>query len=327
MTANTNDKLVKQLQAIEKDTPQAKAVLSELWEQNEKLIDYFIHKFTGLNKEESGFEDMKQQSYIGFYKAAYTFDASKEITFSTYAAYYIRAEIYRYYNNNSNSIRIPVCMQARIRNSLKIKTEIEAEEGSNITHREALQSLGLSEEKVNNTLTAIQAAKTFSIYIGTTGEESDDRPLVEMLSSGYNLEKSVVDQVWLNELRTYLYKSIKGLSKPRQFIITRYYFGNMPFSEIGVKLGISKQAVHCALNNALAELRRCKYSRILAEFLPADGMERAYKLLNAEMKENAEIKAQKAAQKAKKAETIREETAALFAGMNIDEYSRGLLVV
>ncbi len=300
MTAYNSEKLVKKLQTMEKNTPQAKAVLSELWEQNEKLIDYIIHKFTSLNKGESGFEDMKQQSYIGFYKAAYTFDTSKGVAFFTHAAYHIRGEIQRYYYNNSNSIRTPEYMQTRIRNSIKAKTEIEAERGSKITDREALQSLGLSEEKVNNTLTAIQAAKTFSIYIGTTGEESDDRPLVEMLSSGYNIEKAVIDQVWLKELRKYLYKSIKGLNKSRQFIITSYYFEYMPLSEIGVKLGISKQAVHCALNSALSELRRCKYSRILAEFLPVDGMERAYKRLNAEMKQNAEMKAEKTTKRTKK---------------------------
>ena len=54
----TNEELIERLQAAGEGTPDAAAIMGELWGQNIRLVRLTVHRLTGLNVGVQGFEDM-----------------------------------------------------------------------------------------------------------------------------------------------------------------------------------------------------------------------------------------------------------------------------
>ncbi|MCD8157691.1 MAG: hypothetical protein LUD77_02015 [Clostridiales bacterium] len=219
----SNEKLIEKLQAKKKGTPTAKAILSELLERNERLVETFIHRFTGLKKSDPDFEDVKQQSYFAFYAAAYTFDTSKGYAFSTYLYFYIQKESGQAYYNSGFNIRIPRNMRSRIKKMYRLKSEAEAERGHKVNNEEILKEMGLSEESTKLTLSAIEKLKTISLYKPLKSGEVEETNISDTIVSEFDLESNTIEQVWLTELREYLFKSLKGLSQVKQNIIIQHF--------------------------------------------------------------------------------------------------------
>ncbi len=111
----TNEELIERLQAAEKGTRDAAAIMGELWEQNKGLVKLAIRKATGLPVGEQGFEDLQQQAYFGFHAAAYMFDPATGYKFSSFVIKRIQWELSRYYENHGYSFRIPRYITRRLR--------------------------------------------------------------------------------------------------------------------------------------------------------------------------------------------------------------------
>ena len=109
----TNEELIERLQAAGEGTPEAAAIMGELWGQNIRLVRLTVHRLTGLNVGEQGFEDMEQQAYFSFHAAAFTYDPAGKWKFSTYVAKRIGWELCRYYERGGFTIRIPTYMKQR----------------------------------------------------------------------------------------------------------------------------------------------------------------------------------------------------------------------
>ena len=125
----TNEELIERLQAAGEGTPGAAAIMGELWGQNIRLVRLTVHRLTGLNVGEQGFEDMEQQAYFSFHAAAFTYDPAGKWKFSTYVAKRIGWELCRYYERGGFTIRIPTYMKQRFRDCAKKKRELERETG------------------------------------------------------------------------------------------------------------------------------------------------------------------------------------------------------
>ncbi|NFV67962.1 sigma-70 family RNA polymerase sigma factor, partial [Clostridium botulinum] len=74
-----------------------KKYLNSLIEKNENLIFKVANKYKNKNIE---LQDLTQQGFLGFLKAVDKFDESKKVKFSTYAYYWIEAEISSFFNFN-----------------------------------------------------------------------------------------------------------------------------------------------------------------------------------------------------------------------------------
>ncbi len=159
----TNEELIERLRAAGEGTPGAAAIMGELWGQNIRLVRLTVHRLTGLNVGEQGFEDMEQQAYFSFHAAAFTYDPAGKWKFSTYGAKRIGWELCRYYECGGFTIRISTYMKQRFRDCAKKKRELERETGRAVTYEEALNAMGLHPAAVAGTLAALRKQETASL--------------------------------------------------------------------------------------------------------------------------------------------------------------------
>lgn len=266
----TNEELAAALQAAGRDTPEAASIMEELWSRNIKLIRYTVHKWTGLNAGEDGFEDMEQQAYFGFHAAAYTYDSASGANFATYAVLRIRWELSRYFENNGYTVRIPAYMQQRLRKAAEKRRELTAETGRAVSFEAALQALGLSPAAVAGTLSVMNRLETASLDAETYSDEGDGLSLLARLDSGADVEEDVIGWVWHQELHELLFKALQDVPERARGVILRRFFVGVPWAKLEREYGATRQTMWEWENDAFRAIRTGEYGGELAEFCPTE---------------------------------------------------------
>lgn len=277
----TNEELIERLQAAGEDTPDAAAIMEQLWAQNIRLVRLTVHRLTGLNVGEQGFEDMEQQAYFSFHAAAYAYDPAEGLAFSTFFSKRIKWELCRYYERGGFTIRIPVYMKQRFRDCAKKKRELERETGRAVTYEDALNAMGLHPAAVAGTLAALRRQETASLEAEAYGsEDGDSVSLLDKLADGADMETDVIERVWQRELHAALMSALQDVPEVARGIISRHYFGGMSIGHMAQEYGITRQAVYDREQKAFRSIRAGRYGAELAEFMPSmSKKERADRLI------------------------------------------------
>lgn len=84
----------------------------------------------------------------------------------------------------------------------------------------------------------------------------DVTELTEYVESQYVKDINPLDDLYLHEVKSILYKAIQRLSQEEQMIIYSYFFGELSERQIAEKLGISKTAFHYRKQKILNELKK-----------------------------------------------------------------------
>lgn len=266
----TNEELIERLQAAGEGTPDAAAIMGELWEQNIRLVRLIVHRLTGLNVGEQGFEDMEQQAYFSFHAAAYAYNPAEGLAFSTIFSKRIKWELCRYYERGGFTIRIPTYMKQRFRDCAKKKRELERETGRAVTYEEALNAMGLHPAAVAGTLAALHKQETASLEAEAYGnEDGDSVSLLDKLADGADIEGDVIEQVWQQELHAALMSALRDVPEDTAAVIVRHYFHGIPFGRIAEEKGLTRQTLHERKTAAFQTIRAGRYGAELAEFMPS----------------------------------------------------------
>lgn len=266
----TNEELIERLQAAGEGTPEAAAIIGQLWEQNAGLVRLTVHKVTGLNQGEPGFEDMEQQAYFGFYAAVYSYDPAAGLAFSTVVSKRIKWELCRYYERGGFTIRIPAFMRRRLKKCAETRRQIEAETGRAVTYEAALSTMGLHPASVAGTLAALRRLETASLEAEAYGsEDGDSVSLLDKLADGTDIEADVIERVWQQELHAILIKALQDIPEDVQVIISRHFFGGVYPSRISQEYGVTKQSIYDREQKAFQSIRAGRYGAELAEFMPS----------------------------------------------------------
>ena len=274
----TNEEMIIRLRASG-DKPKEEKIITELWERNIRFVRLTVHQLTGLSYSDTDFEDMVQQAYFGFRAAVYTFDPVKYIKFTTYAWNRIKWELCRYYEQNGLAVRIPAYMKKRLRDGAKMKMQLEMETGHLVSHKVALQTLGLSPAAIVGTLETISKLETLSLDSFIAGD-TDGATYLDMLASDEDVADDVVEQEWVKELRKLLFSALQDISEEAREIIIRHYFHGISFSQMAKERGLTGQAIWNKQNNAFMSIRTGKYGQALAEFMPSTpSFDRAQRLI------------------------------------------------
>jgi RNA polymerase sigma-32 factor len=125
--------------------------------------------------------DLIQEGNVGLVEALSRYDPYREIRFSSYAQYWIRAMILRFLLDNFRLVRLGSTRAGRkLFFQLQKERERLIQEGVNPTHKVLAERLGVAESEVD-AVDLHMRAPALSLH-GPASEGSDGRPLAEVVA-------------------------------------------------------------------------------------------------------------------------------------------------
>ncbi len=204
-------------------------------------------------------QDLIQQANIGLMKAADRFDPNRENRFSTYAIWWVRAEIQDYMRANMSIVRRPNSPQTR-RAAVQIAAlEAEMTSGPRIDRAEAemrlADALGVNIERVVD-LRAQVTGRDHSLNVPVSGDDGEDR-IALLVDPGSFEEPAPMRRLEAAALRRALVDALSGLpDRERDIIIaTQVHDPPATLESLGARYGISKERIRQLRERGFERLR------------------------------------------------------------------------
>ena len=247
------------LQALVQDGIMAR---EHIIKANTRLVVSIAKRYMGRGVP---FLDLIQEGNLGLMKAVEKYDVHKGFRFSTYATWWIRQTITRAIADQSRTIRVPVHMSDRIRQTYKATHDLEQRLGRVPTPEELAMELGLDLQKVQWILQVSWMPLSLESPVGDDEDSElgmfiEDELTPTPIQSAYDsMLKEKIDEVL-------------GTLSPREARVLRLRFGldtGVPYTleEVGEKFGLTRERIRQIEGKALRRLRHPRRSRQLKEYL------------------------------------------------------------
>lgn len=240
-----------------KDKGDEKA-LHELIESYTRLVISLASKFRNYGLPMG---DLIQEGNVGLMQAAERFDPDRDVRFSTYASWWIRASIQDYVLRNWSIVRTgtTAAQKSLFFNLRRLRSKIEAraeEEGLNDENRaEIAEELNVKVKDVEVMEARLSGAdSSLNARIGEDGDEEWQN----MLAAEDPNPEDVVTEMRDSETRSeWLNKALGKLDEREQQIIRERHltYETVTLEELGKELGISKERVRQLESRAMSKLR------------------------------------------------------------------------
>lgn len=205
--------------------------------------------------------DLIQEGNVGLMQAAERFDPSRDVRFSTYASWWIRAAIQDYILRNWSIVRTgtTAAQKSLFFNFRRLRAKIE-----NKTEKEGLDNAGrvmiakeLGVEVKDVEQMEGRLAGTDHSLNARVGEDSEDEWQNFLADEGPNPEEVVIGMKDAKTRSQWLQTALGGLSDRERTIISERHLNYEPVTleDLGKTLGISKERVRQLEQRAMDKLR------------------------------------------------------------------------
>ncbi|MCF3641192.1 RNA polymerase factor sigma-32 [Rhizobium sp. TRM95111] len=254
---------------LERDEEQA---LAQAWKQHSdqearnriamahmRLVVSMATKFRNFGLPMS---DLVQEGYIGLLEAAARFDPAREVRFSTYATWWIRASIQDYVLRNWSIVRggTSSAQKALFFNLRRLRARLARGDRyltSEAVHQEIAAALKVSPADVR-TMDARLSSSDISLQAPLSGDGEESANRLDFLASDAPLpDEQVSEMIDGERRRKWLGMAMARLNEREMTIIKarRLADSSSTLEELGDVLGISKERVRQIENRALEKLR------------------------------------------------------------------------
>ncbi|MBD8556721.1 RNA polymerase factor sigma-32 [Rhizobium sp. CFBP 8762] len=206
--------------------------------------------------------DLVQEGHIGLLEAAARFEPSREVRFSTYATWWIRASMQDYVLRNWSIVRggTSSAQKALFFNLRRLRARLaqgDRQLTAQAMHEEIAGALGVSLADVQ-TMDARLSGNDASLQAPISSGDSDSGERLDLLASDTPLpDEQVSDIIDTERRRDWLNHALGHLNDREMKIIRarRLSDDSATLEELGVDLGISKERVRQIETRALEKLK------------------------------------------------------------------------
>jgi len=194
-------------------------------------------------------EDLEQVAGLALVKAVESFDASRDVAFSSYAVPCITGALKRHYRDHGWSVRVPRELQELALRIHRFSEAWSATTGVSPTAAQIAEHAGVSVEEVIEAREASQALHADSLDQPRQSLDADDgaASLLDTIGTHDRGFRSAFDRVLLDSL-------LETLDERDRTIVRLYHLDELTQSEIGGRLGLSQMHISRLLRQATEKL-------------------------------------------------------------------------
>lgn len=235
--------------------------MEALYKQMSGLIAKIAWRYRSLEEV----EDLKQEGYLGLYKAALAFSPAAGVPFYQYAALWIRQKIRRYIENCGSVVRIPSGQKKLLYQYRKLCSSYLQELGRQPTDREAAFNLDITLQQAEQLKQDAVMEKLGSLDISV--DEDRETTLGDLQAGSSGIEDDILDRINEEELKTVLWVCVDELEESQQQAIIHRYKNGYTIRQTGEAMGITLEAARQQEQKGLKELRKPSKAKRIKPYL------------------------------------------------------------
>lgn len=200
-------------------------------------------------------EDLIQEGFVGLFRAAKRFDPKRKIRFSTYARWWVRAQLTRAVDNTGRTVRLPGCAVEQRRNMRKLIDQFDRD-GVAWTPQVLAEELGLETDRVSFLL---NQGRTASLDEPVDADDAGSRSLGQVLADDSAVDP-MEDSIQQQEVERLRDGVRELLSERQRYVVTHRYgldgLDKRSLASIGRTLSLSRERVRQIEIEALRTMRQ-----------------------------------------------------------------------